>query len=520
MRETRTALLTALVLLGLATALVALRRRGGGDDAPGPDDRVWSVTVQARYVPLGKACRVRMSLPSDTPHTRVLRETTAAPKQVMDVVRGPGGTRTLLVVPRRIGKQGTLEARFDIRLSPRGAALPVAADPLTPEQRLHNLQPESAIQVDGPEVTKLAGQLNLRGLPPGRAVDLVYEYCWQDIAVGGADAPTDAARTLQLGMGQPVGRARAMVALCRSAGVPARLVCGVVLRRQSNAPVHVWTEVYLGRRWVPFDPEFGWRDQLPPAVMPIRTGGSRLVRGTHLKSLTTHIDIARADPTDGQVSAVATWPAVFELTRLPLGMQEALAVLLLLPLGALITAVFRNIVGIQTYGTFTPALLGLSMTYGDWRTGMVVFAVTLVVGLVGRRLLESLRLLMVPRLSLVLTMVVLCLVMAVSVLDHLGLTPSARAVVFPLVITTMIIERMFIKREEDGMRRAATTLAGTLLVAGCCFAVLSLRPLGRLVLAHPESVLAVAAGLLLVGRYAGYRLSELVRFRDLAGGAP
>jgi hypothetical protein len=208
--------------------------------------------------------------------------------------------------------------------------------------------------------------------------------------------------------------------------------------------------------------------------------------------------------------------ALFDLTRLPIGMQHTLAVVLLLPLGALITAVFRNMVGVQTFGTFTPALLALSFVYADWRTGLVVLTIILVVGLLGRSLLERLKLLMVPRLSLVLTSVVLCTVLAVSLLDFLGLTPSARAVVFPLVILTMLIERFHIRAEEDGLGNSLHLLAGTLLVAFCCFLLLLWRWLGRLALTYPEGLLFVAAGLVLVGRYSGYRLSELVRFRDLA----
>ena len=44
-----------------------------------------------------------------------------------------------------------------------------------------------------------------------------------------------------------------------------------------------------------------------------------------------------------------------------------------MPLGALLTAVLRTIIGIRTFGTFTPTLLALAFVYNDWRTGLVVF---------------------------------------------------------------------------------------------------------------------------------------------------
>ena len=47
-----------------------------------------------------------------------------------------------------------------------------------------------------------------------------------------------------------------------------------------------------------------------------------------------------------------------------------LKVILLLPLGALVTAIVRTIIGTRTFGTFTPTLLALAFVYNDWRTGV------------------------------------------------------------------------------------------------------------------------------------------------------
>jgi hypothetical protein len=55
---------------------------------------------------------------------------------------------------------------------------------------------------------------------------------------------------------------------------------------------------------------------------------------------------------------------------------------------------------------------------------------------------------------------------------------------------------------------------GTLAVALCCFFVLRIDALGRLVLGFPEIHFFNLAALLLIGRYSGYRLAELWRFRE------
>ena len=57
-------------------------------------------------------------------------------------------------------------------------------------------------------------------------------------------------------------------------------------------------------------------------------------------------------------------------------------------------------------------------------------------------------------------------------------------------------------------------------MAAACWALLAWPVLGRLALRFPEAELIVAAALLAVGRYGGYRLTELWRFRELAEGPP
>jgi hypothetical protein len=202
---------------------------------------------------------------------------------------------------------------------------------------------------------------------------------------------------------------------------------------------------------------------------------------------------------------------------LPLEMHEPLSVILLMPLGALLTCIVRTIIGLRTFGTFTPALIALAFVYNDWRTGIFVFIVAISLGLVSRSLLDKLKLLLVPRLSVILTLVALCMVFGVSVLDYFHLTPSAQAVLLPMVIMTMTVERFFLTMEEDSLRFAFQLLAGTLAVACCCYLVLRWDAVGRWVLIYPEFHFFTIAILIMLGRYSGYRLTELWRFSDLSG---
>ena len=57
----------------------------------------------------------------------------------------------------------------------------------------------------------------------------------------------------------------------------------------------------------------------------------------------------------------------------------------------------------------------------------------------------------------------------------------------------------------------------TLLVAGTISVVLSFHAVSRHMFRYPETLGLIMAGQLLIGRYTGYRLSELYRFRDFLG---
>jgi hypothetical protein len=67
---------------------------------------------------------------------------------------------------------------------------------------------------------------------------------------------------------------------------------------------------------------------------------------------------------------------------------------------------------------------------------------------------------------------------------------------------------------EDGAGSSFRTLVGTLVIAFSIALVLSWESLVNHMLRFPETLGAIVAAQLLIGRYTGYRLSELLRFRD------
>jgi hypothetical protein len=112
-------------------------------------------------------------------------------------------------------------------------------------------------------------------------------------------------------------------------------------------------------------------------------------------------------------------------------------------------------------------------------------------------------------------MVILCVVFGVSILHYIMPKIGAEVVLLPMVILTMLIERFHVSMEEDGLMFTVQLAAGTLLAALLCYLVLGWERVGNWVLTYPEVHFITIAAFITLGRYAGYRLTELWRFRDL-----
>lgn len=124
--------------------------------------------------------------------------------------------------------------------------------------------------------------------------------------------------------------------------------------------------------------------------------------------------------------------------------------------------------------------------------------------------------LLVPRLSAVLIVVVL-LMLIISLMSHkLGLDTGLSVALFPMVIVAMTIERMSIVWEERGAVDAMRAAFGSLVLATLAYTGMGLNWLEHLIITFPELLLVVLALVVLAGRYTGYRLLELTRFKALA----
>jgi hypothetical protein len=313
-----------------------------------------------------------------------------------------------------------------------------------------------------------------------------------------------------------------MTTILAYARIPARMIRGVVLadQQRSVAPLP-WLEIHDGDRWRYFNPNTG-EEGLPDRYLIWWRGSEPLVRveggsGVEVNFAVqkNHLDsIAIAE----QRAAMEQSRLVdFSMFSLPIRTQAVYSVLLMIPIGALVMVLLRNIVGIDAFGTFMPVLIALSFRETQLFWGVILFTLLVTLGLSIRFLLERLRLLLVPRLGAVLIVVVL-LMLIISIVSHkLGMETGLSVALFPMVIIAMTIERMSVVWEEQGPADAMRGGAGSLVVAIFAYLAMGMDWLEHLIFTFPELLLLILAAVILLGRYTGYRLVELSRFKALAG---
>jgi len=314
------------------------------------------------------------------------------------------------------------------------------------------------------------------------------------------------------------GRVTASLVLLRAAGLTAQVVEGLPLAESITNSTVTWIEAWTGQGWETLQPETGEIYQKPVSLLPITTGGYPATRTLHGELSEVRWTLSRKIINQWRMKFESImgsnrWLDRWSLFRLPEEFQRTFRILILVPIGALMICLLRNIVGFPTFGIFLPVLMALAFRNTGLAYGLGVFWGVVLIGYVVRRWIDKLRLLLVPRLSVILTLVIICITIFALLGNKFGLREFMAVGLLPFVILTMTIERFFVIIEEAGPREGFWTTAGSAGVAVVTYGILEIEPLQLTFFVYPELLFAVAAAQVLLGRYTGYRLLELFRFR-------
>jgi hypothetical protein len=153
-----------------------------------------------------------------------------------------------------------------------------------------SLAATDTMQSDDPELARRAAALTRDAVRVDEIVWSLYQYAASFLRSESEDHPDDARSVLAAERGSPSGKARLLVALLRSRGVPARLVGGLRLEDGARKRATIsWVEAWLGGKWVPFDPSNGHYATLPANYLALYYGDLPLIE--HTAKLGFHYDM-------------------------------------------------------------------------------------------------------------------------------------------------------------------------------------------------------------------------------------
>lgn len=527
MSRTAYCLLTAGVLAAVSLSAIFARRQVLGDEVNLPvDPGTWKVTLVVNGKCGGNAARLLTGTPLDFGKQHVLQEACKSNELLPKPTdaRHPS-RRQVLWLPRGGCQEANFRAHYEFYCTvcmaePTAAMTELAGVLYAPPKPGQYLQSEPEVPSDDSAIGELARRLTAGVEGKRDQAESLFRYVADEIGneptvTGVGESALDC---LQSASGDSRAKSRLLAALCRNRGIPTRLVTGLALARGREQTAHVWVEAWLRDHWLPMCPFAQHFGRVPRTYLVFGFNDVNLARGRKLQNLDYAFLVERLAAESAEPPAEPSLARRFftfcSFHPLQPAEQRLVVFLLLLPLAALIVCIFRNVIGLGSFGTFAPALLGLSFRELHSLPGILVFVSIVLTGWVLRRALDRYHLLQVPRMALMLSLVVLVLISAVVLAAHHNLPATRYVALFPIVILVGMIERFWTLETEDGTTSSFRTLIATMLIATVIGLLLGLRAVETHMYRYPETLGLVMAVQLLIGRYTGYRLLELYRFRD------
>ncbi|MES2871993.1 MAG: inactive transglutaminase family protein [Pseudomonadota bacterium] len=493
-------LITILVVLGISITAYQIFVLGIPVTEDATDD-LWNIDAKVEFVASSKdPVKIQMFVPPLNRDYVSLNESFISNNYGVSVNRVDGNRKVTWSARRVSGKQ-TLYYRLVLTKRYSGD-----------KTKLKGPVFRDSIAVEGPE--KIAAEALLA---PIRQHSADVETFISETIKRVNNPNDDNVKLLLAGDPSTPHKAQVIELLLSIAHVPLEKVHTIRLVADQPQNPELWLRSFNGNDWLYFNPETG-EQGLPSDRLLWWIGDEPMVTvdGGKKPNVTFSLNnsemnaIRLAKLTDENTDANFL---EYSLYGLPLQTQQTFMIMVVIPIGVLVILVLRNLIGLQTLGTFTPVLIALAFRETQLGFGIILFTVITALGLTLRSYLEHLKLQMLPRLSVVLTFVVM-LIAAISLFSHkLGLERGLSVALFPMVILTMTIERLSITWEERGGGHAMKVAAGTLFAASLAHLIMSIPELIYFVFTFPAILLILVGFMLAMGRYRGYRLTELVRFK-------
>ncbi|MEW6407746.1 MAG: 7TM domain-containing protein [Patescibacteria group bacterium] len=194
---------------------------------------------------------------------------------------------------------------------------------------------------------------------------------------------------------------------------------------------------------------------------------------------------------------------------------ENIFLILILPIIASVVAFTRQFLGIKTFGIYTPTIITLSFVAMGLKFGLVFFIVIMILATLFRFALKKSRLLYLPRMALLLTIVAFAIFVIFLLGAKFNIFGIISLSIFPILILIIMSEKFIAAQIEKGGWQTIILTLETILVSIACYFLITWPWFKNFILTYPELTLLTLIIDVLLGKWIGLRLSEYLRFQEL-----
>ncbi len=519
--------LIVIILILIAAASIAYKTFVLGISfIPREEKNLWNIELAIRVQPLPKARKIGFPIPRQSDRINIKNTQYDGKGMSLTIEKTPDGIRG-----RWSGKmieKRTLYYRVTLAIKEKHYSIPPIEFPdLKSVQKkdpriIEDIETEDLNAIKKIEDEILSGPLN-----PMSAIKEIYYFIFEEILINNRRQWKNLHEIVEYLEADSLGKSRLFEVMARRQGISARIVGGLILKPEKKVDekgryeLSYWNEIYIDGKWIPVCTSYGNFAYLTDEYLPLFWNIENFDTILNDEAASLRITANRVDSAEftiqeyrKELRRTKSWLMEYSLYLLPMNVQSVFRILVLIPFGAVVLVVFRNIIGVKTFGIFLPVLLALFFQETGFLFGFFFFSAIVGMGFLLRFVLKKLQLLAIPHLSIILTAVVMILCIFAVFNRELQIFRDFTPALFPIVITTIFIERFSLMLEEEGLQNTLRALTGTVIIATITYGIFSIRTLQSIVFTHPETLLIIISFFIVLGKYTGYRLTELVRFRE------
>ncbi len=207
---------------------------------------------------------------------------------------------------------------------------------------------------------------------------------------------------------------------------------------------------------------------------------------------------------------------------------NAIQLIFFIPIVATIVVFMRQVLGMNTFGMYTPIILCLTFLILGLNLSLVTIAAAFIISIVTRYALKKVHLLFMPKLAIV--MIMITLVVLGILIAGVGLKLISgqffSSAIFPMLILGSITEKFASAQSDGGFWKGLSITLQTILISMISYIAVggkielgivnfSWNFLKELVINYPETIILFLIFNILLGKWTGLRLVEYIRFREV-----